>query len=195
MKSAILVVALALAGAASAAEELVFPPEGSVSVADGLAAWDRIFEVASHPRCSNCHVGESDRPMWSGPNYGRTRVHGMNIRAGASRIGAESQVCASCHGKQNGAAPHSPPGSSGGWMLAPKEAGWFGESSRAVCEQLKDPARNGGRDYKGVARHLGHDPILRWAWAPGPGREPAPYSLEAHIEDMIAWGVAGQPCP
>ena len=47
------------------------PAEGSVSLAEGLEAWGRIFEVASHPRCANCHTGPSDRPMWSGPSYGK----------------------------------------------------------------------------------------------------------------------------
>lgn len=64
--------------------------EGSISETDGLLAFDRIFEVVSHPRCSNCHVDESNIPMWSGPSYGKTRPHGMHIDAGASRIGAET---------------------------------------------------------------------------------------------------------
>jgi len=73
------------------------PADGSVSRADGLAAWDRIYQVASHPRCANCHVGESDRPMWSGPTYGKARPHGMNVQAGESRIGAETIPCRTCH--------------------------------------------------------------------------------------------------
>ena len=63
--------------------------EGAVSTEEGLAAWARIYEVASHPRCANCHVGKDNLPMWSGPGYGETRPHGMNIDAGLSRIGAE----------------------------------------------------------------------------------------------------------
>lgn len=30
------------------------PAEGSVSREEGLDAWSRIYEVTSHPRCSNC---------------------------------------------------------------------------------------------------------------------------------------------
>jgi len=134
--------------------------------------------------------------MWSGPSYGaEPRRHGMNIRAGESRIGAETLPCSTCHGAQNGEVPHSPPGNASGWMLAPVEAHWFGQSSRTICEQLRDPARNGGRTLNEVAQHLGHDLILRWAWAPGPGREPAPYSLQEHVDDLLIWGVAGAPCP
>ena len=36
-------------------------PEGSVTEAEGLANWAKFYEIASHPRCSNCHVGPSKR--------------------------------------------------------------------------------------------------------------------------------------
>ena len=197
MRRLILAFALAaLPAAVFAAQDIKIDPPASATEAEGLEAWSRIYQVTSHPRCSNCHTGPSDRPMWSGPSYGaEPQVHGMNIRAGASRIGAETLPCATCHGPQNGPVPHSPPGTEVGWMLAPVEAHWFGQSSRMICEQLRDPERNGGRTLNEVAEHLGHDLILRWAWAPGPGREPAPYSLQEHVDDLLIWGVAGAPCP
>lgn len=173
----------------------VAPAEVSVSVEMGLEAWARIYDVASHPRCANCHVGSSDRPMWSGPSYGKARVHGMNIRAGDSRMGVETLACATCHRGTQIDAPHSPPAVDAAWRLAPPSAHWFGQSSETICAQLRDPARNGGMNAQDIAGHLGHDVVLRWAWSPGGGREPAPYSLEAHIEDVLAWGAAGQPCP
>ena len=69
-----------------------------------------------------------------------------------------------------------------------------------VCAiDFSDPARNGGRDFMGLAEHLatdaGHGGFVHWGWAPGGGREPAPYSLQDHINDVLAWGAAGQPCP
>ena len=174
------------------------PEPGSVSLQDGLAAWSRIYEVTSHPRCANCHVGPSDRPMWSGPSYGKTRPHGMNIRADESRIGAETIPCRTCHAttrdKSTGA-PHHAPQVTDAWMLAPVEAHWFGRSSDEICAQLRDTDLNGGRDFLEIAEHLGHDVILHWAWEPGGGREPAPYSLAEHTEDVLAWGAAGMPCP
>lgn len=196
--------ALALAGPASAAGEtveIVVPPEGSITVEEGLAAWSRVYEVASHPRCSNCHVGASNRPMWSGPAYGRTRPHGMNIDAGESRIGAETVLCSTCHTTKDtdwdnaNATPHAAPRVAMDWRLAPVEAEWFGKSTEEVCAQLRDPERNSGRTYLDLAEHLDHDLILHWAWSPGGGREPAPYSLQEHVNDVLAWGVAGQPCP
>ncbi len=174
------------------------PAEGSVSVEEGLAAWERIYQVASHPRCANCHVGASDQPMWSGPSYGRTRAHGMGIRAGDSRIGAETIPCRTCHVTNDvggNDTPHAAPQVAAAWQLAPVEADWFGKSSEEICAQLRDPELNGDRTFLELAGHLGHDVILHWAWSPGGGREAAPYSLQEHADDVLAWGVAGQPCP
>lgn len=188
----------ALAAAPACAETVIDPlPEGSVTLQDGLAAWDRIYEVASHPRCSNCHVGPSARPMWSGPSYGRTRPHGMNVNAGLSRMGAETVPCSTCHAINEiggNTAPHMAPQVASDWRLAPEEAYWFGKSSVEICAQLRDPDLNGGRSHVDIAAHLDHDVILHWAWNPGGGREPAPYSLQEHVNDILAWGAAGMPC-
>lgn len=191
------VAAMICAATIALAEEVVIEPPDEVSVAEGLAAFDRIYEVTSHPRCSNCHVGADNRPMWSGPSYGRTRPHGMNVNAGESRIGAEYVTCSTCHAyREDGAndAPHMAPQVSMTWQLPPVEAEWFGRAADEICAQLRDPERNGDRDYIDLAGHLEHDLILHWAWTPGGGREPAPYSLQEHVNDILAWGVAGYPC-
>lgn len=205
MNKLLIAVALATMTIASAAfaepkVRIEVPAKGSVSPAEGLAAWSRIYEVASHPRCSNCHVGADNRPMWSGPSYGKTRPHGMNVNAGPSRVGAETMLCSTCHvnaeatGRGN-ETPHAAPRVAMIWRLAPVKAEWFGRTSQQICEQLRDPERNGGRTSKAIAEHLGHDVILHWAWKPGGNREPAPYSLQAHVNDILAWGAAGMPCP
>lgn len=194
-----MMIAAAMWGSAALAEVDLTPP-ASATVEEGRAAWDRIYEVASHPRCANCHVGASDRPMWSGPSYGKTRVHGMNIRAGESRIGVEYIPCATCHvdseasGRGN-PTPHHAPRVAAPWQLAPVEADWFGKSSVEICTQLRNPETNGDRDMAALASHLDHDVILHWAWNPGGGREPAPYDLQTHVKDILIWGTAGFPCP
>lgn len=200
--AALAVIALALGAKTAQAEStIIIDPPSEVSAEDGLAAWGRIFEVTSHPRCANCHTGASDRPMWSGPSYGRTRVHGMNIQAGESRMGLEYVPCSTCHTTKDGdwdnanAQPHAAPRVAMFWQLAPVEADWFGRSSEQICAQLRDPEQNGDRDMMALAAHLDHDLILHWAWAPGGGREAAPYSLQEHVNDILAWGVAGMPCP
>ena len=121
----------------------------------------------------------------------------MNIDAGQSRIGAETLLCSTCHVRRNAGlndTPHAAPQVAADWRLAPVEAAWFGKTALEVCAQLRDPERNGGRDALGLARHLDHDVILHWAWTPGGGREPAPYSLQEHIEDILVWGAARFPC-
>ncbi len=171
------------------------PEPGSISTAQGLNSWQRIHAVVSHPRCANCHVGDSPYPMWSGPSFERSQPHGMNIHAGASRMGAETLLCSTCHTKNTSEADHGAPGVDDVWRLAPVEAAWFGKSSIEICQQLRDPKRNGNRTYQEIASHLGHDVILHWAWEPGGQREPAPYSLQQHMDDILIWGVAGMPCP
>lgn len=176
----IITLGVLLAAALPIAAEVDINPPDSATETEGLEAWSRIYEVASHPRCANCHTGVSDRPMWSGPSYGTTRPHGMNIHAGGSRIGAEHLLCSTCHTTKDqdwdnaNAMPHAAPRVSMSWQLAPVEADWFGRSSIEICEQLRDPDRNGDRDMLALAEHLDHDLILHWAWEPGGGREPAP---------------------
>lgn len=201
MKARTLAAAALIAAAATtwaAGETTTTEPAVSpVSASEGLEAWSRIYEVASHPRCSNCHVGESGIPMWSGPSYGKTRPHGMNIAAGESRIGAEFVTCGTCHTRsaRGNTMAHAAPRVDMDWQLAPAQADWFGRTSQEICNQLRDPERNGGRTAQDIAEHLDHDLILHWAWNPGGGREPAPYSLQEHITDVLAWGMAGMPCP
>ena len=175
--------------------------EGSISEAEGLENWQKFYEIASHPRCSNCHVGADNKPIWSGPSYGKTRVHGMNINAGESRIGAETVPCSTCHttllkpDENANAAAHQAPRVAANWALAPVEAEWHGKSSSYVCNQLKDPERNGERTIREVAGHLEHDVILHWAWNPGGDRESAPYSLQESMDFLMKWAAAGTPCP
>lgn len=180
-----------------AGENVDITPPQTATRAEGLAAFGRIYEVTSHPRCSNCHVGADHVPMWSGPAYGETRPHGMNINAGESRIGAETLPCSACHAYNEQAydIPHAAPQVAMTWRLPPVEAAWFDRSAVEICNQLRDPGRNGGRDMMELAAHLDHDLILHWAWNPGGGREPAPYSLQEHVDDILTWGVAGMPCP
>jgi len=195
--TAVLSLGLALAAFAEGENVTILPPEeGSISREAGLEAWSRVYEVTSHPRCANCHVGADNIPMWSGPSYGTARSHGMNINAGASRIGMEYLQCSACHANREtpNDMPHAAPQVAMNWQLPPVEAEWFGKSSVEICNQLRDPERNGGRDFNEIAGHLDHDLILHWAWAPGGTREPAPYSLQEHVNDILAWGVAGYPC-
>lgn len=182
------------------------PPAEVAPAADplravGLAAWDRIYAVTSHPRCANCHVGPDNVPMWTGPSFARPGPHGMNINAGESRIGVEALVCSTCHAMSEAPndLPHAPPHVGLPWQLAPVEFQWFGKTSAEVCAQLSDPDRNGGRDAAGLVEHIRDDAAHRgfvlWGWTPGGTREPAPGTIKDHIADLETWAAAGQPCP
>ena len=202
MRWAVLLLALAAPAGAEVMPSVVAPPEpGSVSVKDGLAAWARVYEVVSHPRCANCHTGSDHRPMWSGPEYDNAGPHGMNIIAGESRMGIETLPCATCHVTAStlDSAPHAAPNAMIDWRLAPVEMEWFGLTSAQVCAQMSDPERNGDRDWIALARHLqedaAHGGFVAWGFQPGGDRQPAPHGLQSHIDDVLKWGAAGQPCP
>src|SRR4029077_11075754 len=48
------------------------------------------------------------------------------------------------------------------------------KSLREICEQIKDPNRNGWRSLAELHRNSANDPLVGWAWHPGGDREPAP---------------------
>lgn len=184
----ILLCALLVTGTAAGAQ--------TVTLEEGLAAWDRIYAVASHPRCTNCHVGAQDAPMWEGLSYGAGAVHGMGIKADATRIGAESIPCRTCHLTAAGRDVASPaaPQIDEAWQLPPVEMDWLGEPSEAVCAQLRDPDRNGGADAGGLVDHLENSAFVAWGFAPGPGRTVPPGSIEDLAAAVLIWDAAGMPC-
>lgn len=169
--------------------------EPAVDRERGLAEWEKVNAVFSHPRCANCHV-EDEHPRWSGPHYGGTRFHAFNVQRGddGSGFGNAGLRCSTCHFETNSQVLHGPPGAEN-WHLAPAEMVWFGKTSAEICEQIKDPARNGDRSLPEVATHVRDDALVAWGWDPGPGREPAPGSAEETYEAILAWEAAGAPCP
>lgn len=163
--------------------------------AAGLAEWERIHAVFSHPRCANCHVAD-EHPRWSGAHYGATRIHAFNVRRGddGSGFGNAGARCTTCHFEQNSGVLHGPPGAPL-WHLAPAEMVWFEQTSAQICAQIKDPERNGGRTLEEIAVHVRDDALVAWGWDPGPGREPAPGSAEETFAALERWTAAGAPCP
>lgn len=176
------------------------PEVGTVPTGDGLAAWNSIHTVLAHPRCLNCHVGPDNVPLW-GTVETPDRIHGMAINAGNSRIGAETLSCNACHQTTTrpNTVPHAAPHTGMDWRLAPAEFQWTDRTSAEICAQMRDPARNGGRDEAGLIEHILHDAdligFITRSFDPGPGRDPAPGSLQTHLEDMAVWTAAGMPCP
>jgi hypothetical protein len=164
----------------------------------GAELFLRAYEVFSHPRCSNCHPRD-DRPRW-GPD----RVHAMNVQRGADRrgeheggYGRTGMTCATCHQQTNGALPASPPGAKD-WRLAPKRMGWVGLTATELCQQFKTLAQQGGAEIvDAVIDHIVKkiDPLVAWAWDPGPGREAPPGDVQQLATILTWWKNAGAPCP
>ena len=200
--TSLLGLALALAGAwpsdAQVAPTSDLRPVASFSgIADPKARSVALFEeagrVITHPRCVNCHP-VSDRPLQG--NAGRP--HQPPIFATASGMGSPSMPCSGCHGQSNftliGTRVGSMPGNPK-WQLAPREMAWQGKSLGAICRQIKDTTRNGGRDYAALIDHAAHDDLVAWGWHPGAGREPAPGTQEAFGSLVKAWIETGAECP
>lgn len=79
--SFVLLASSATAQTAPSLNETGLPEPGTVSLAQGQAAWTRIRDVRSHPRCLNCHVGPDNIPLWTTPPWTPQRKHGMHITA------------------------------------------------------------------------------------------------------------------
>mgnify|MGYP005990765535 FL=1 len=183
-----LVLALLIAGPAAA--------QDTPTMAQGLAAWDDVYSVTSHPRCTNCHVGEGGIPMWNGLTYGTHAVHGMHVQAGDSRVGAETMPCRTCHigVASANATPHAPPMIDDAWRLPPAELAWLGKSSEDVCVQLRDPEANDGFEMDELAAHLETSAFVAWGFDPGADRDVPPIGLVEMIAALNLWAAAGTPC-
>jgi len=171
-------------------------PAAAQAQEGGTAAWDRIYAVASHPRCTNCHVGEEGRPAWDDLGYGPERLHGMNVVAGESRIGAESIPCRACHMSAAGdnAVPHAAPQIDDAWRLPPVELAWRGRSSVEICTLLRDPEANDGFDIAALVEHVTTSAFVSYGFEPGAARTGAPGSVTSLARDLKIWAEAGTPC-
>lgn len=158
-----------------------------------LALYAEASKVITHPRCMNCH------PVDNKPRQGASmKVHSPPMTGAEDGQGPAGQHCNTCHGAKNytvaGDTIQSIPGNPK-WGLAPASMAWQGKTPGEICRQIKDPARNGGKDLDALYEHMAHDDLVGWGWAPGKGRAPAPGS-QAVFGDLIrAWIDTGAACP
>lgn len=160
----------------------------------GLAAFETVRAVLQHPRCQNCHP-DGDAPLQGDDG----RVHIQHVKRGPTGHGLVGAECTTCHGPSNPPSSygaHVPPGVSEGWHMPPPEMKlvFVGVAPRALCEQIKNPATNGGKDMAALRKHL-DTPLVVWGWAPGFGRAPVPTPYEEFIKAWETWADAGAPCP
>ena len=153
-----------------------------------LALFQEASKVITHARCMNCHPA-GDRPEQGDDRH----PHMPLVVRGTDNFGAIGMRCTTCHGPAN----FDPAGVPGNpeWHLAPIEMAWVGKSLGQICEQIKDPARNGGKSMQELVHHMAEDSLVGWGWNPGKGREPAPGTQKEFGELIKAWVDSGAVCP
>lgn len=159
------------------------------------ALFGEIAKVLTHPRCMNCHPA-GEHPLQGADHH----EHSPPAWRGDGGVGIAGLYCSACHTEKNftlvgtDASYRSIPGHPR-WGLAPLEMAWEGKSASQICQQIKDPQRNGGRTLAQLHEHLAHDDLVAWGWAPGEGREPAP-GTQAQLGELTqAWIDSGAQCP
>src|SRR5256714_13894049 len=91
--------------------------KGPAGRAEGLAAWQKVYSVLTHPRCINCHTATNY------PQQGDDRHrHFANVVRGPEGQGVPGLNCATCHQTAN-ADSTGVPGAQG-WQLAPLSMKW-----------------------------------------------------------------------
>jgi hypothetical protein len=153
-----------------------------------VALFEEAGKVIQHPRCLNCHP-KTDRPLQGDDMH----AHVPPVRRGDGGMGTPAMRCTTCHTAAN-YDPAQVPGHPR-WLLAPAEMAWVGQSLGQICRQLKDPARNGGKDMKALVDHMAHDSLVGWGWQPGAGRTPVPGTQAAFGRLIQAWVDTGAHCP
>ncbi|HZW89604.1 MAG TPA: Isoquinoline 1-oxidoreductase subunit [Myxococcaceae bacterium] len=165
------------------------------SAPEALTAFETVRAVLQSPRCQNCHPA-SDRPLQGDQSV----VHTMDVQRGPDGHGRAAAHCSTCHGKANppdSYGAHQPPGVTTDWHLPPPDMKmvFVGRSPRELCEQLKDPQRNGGKDMAALLTHVSSDPLVLWGWSPGFGRQPVAVPHADFVSAFRRWADAGGPCP
>ncbi len=170
------------------------PPARSVSDQDGIAAFETVRAVLQHPRCQNCHI-PGDAPL----QFDAGLPHLQDVMRGPEGKGAPGLACATCHATVNPPASYGasmPPGAPN-WHLPPPEQKmvFINLTSGELCRVVRDPKKNGGKDFAALVEHVAHDKLVLWGWEPGVGRAPVPVPHAEFVARFKTWIDAGAPCP
>src|ERR1700716_376243 len=118
------------AAAAAAAPAAAAPGPGRAA-GEAIAAFETVRSVLQSPRCVNCHPA-GDVPLQGDDGH----LHEPPITRGPEGRGVA--------------------GVSTEWRLPPADHRlvFWGLDSKALCEQIKDPKRNGGKSLAELTHHM-----------------------------------------
>jgi len=165
---------------------------------EGLAAWQKVYSVLTHPRCINCHTATNY------PQQGDDRHrHLFNVVRGPEGKGVPGLNCATCHQDANADSTGVPGGHN--WHLAPLSMKWQDLNdkilpSAAVCKSLTDRSKNDNLDGAGLLKHHTTEPLVIWAFQPsrrpnGTARALPPLTHDEFVAATRTWVEAKTPCP
>ena len=171
---------------------------GASTRADGLAAWQQVYSVLTHPRCINCHTATNY------PQQGDDRHrHFANVVRGPAGKGVPALQCVTCHQEANADSVGVP--GAHNWYLAPLSMKWQDLndkilSSAEVCRAITNRSKNNNLDGAGLLKHHEEEPLVLWAFQPsrrigGSLRTLPPLTHEQFVEATRQWVEAGTPCP
>jgi len=166
--------------------------------ADGLAAWQQVYSVLTHPRCINCHTATHY------PQQGDDRHrHFANVVRGPEGKGVPALQCVTCHQDANADSTGLP--GAHDWHLAPLPMQWQDPndkvlSSAEICGAITDRSKNNNRDGAALLKHHTEEPLVLWAFQPGRRidgsmRTLPPLTREEFVTATRKWVEAGTPCP
>jgi hypothetical protein len=189
----VLISVISLAGTASREQG-----GGRPARSEGLAAWQQVYSVLTHPRCINCHTA-GDYPQQGDDRH----RHLFNVVRGPEGRGVPALQCATCHQEANADSTGVPGGHN--WRLAPLSMRWQDANdnilpSAAVCKAITDRSGNGGHEGAALVRHHEEEHLVLWAWNPGRSIDGSLRSLPPITHDQFLaatrkWVEAGMPCP
>lgn len=156
------------------------------------AAFSEAVKVFFSARCVNCHPA-ADSPLQGNDS----KAHEPEVTRGSMGRGTEDIQCTLCHLETNTDGANMPPGVPDWHMPTMAQKMVFqGLTAAQLCNNLKDPLKNGGRrSAKDAVEHLATDPKVLWAWNPGSGRTTPPISHGAFLKKMNEWVANGAACP
>jgi len=139
----------------------------------------------------NCHPA-GDVPLQGDDGH----LHEPPITRGPRAAAVAGVSCSTCHGKQKPAGQLRRAHAARrvhGLAPTPPTTAWssWGLDSKALCEQIKDRKRNGGKSLAELTHHMTEDALTLWGWSPGYGRKPVAISHDQFARAYRTWAERG----